>query len=289
MGGLRLRKTIRGNYEASMLSGALSSSIVNNNKSHTHVLISDWDNSTGWQSKDEFRGRVTNFLLSCREFRISPHVIVLSVPNFVSVGINFDHEASPDYSRILLAFFKQRCAFGPITALDTGSASRDVSSIFICKFIFGCSQTPAFVENQFGIAFTKPRELVDTSWVISESFFPNKVVVFIIFMKSTYGLSLAIGKLSAASVTCDENVSFFIDFEITSLHITKLAWSFNDLTTTTVDLNNLSLLSGISVDNIVDDSHSFDTSRVDRVLLNMNPLKSRRSCGSSSILSADFS
>tara|TARA_B110000285_G_scaffold174288_1_gene195399 strand:- start:215 stop:538 length:324 start_codon:yes stop_codon:yes gene_type:complete len=107
------------------------------------------------------------------------------VPNFVSVGINFDHETSPDYSRILLAFFKQRCAFGPITALDTGSASRDVSSIFICKFIFGCSQTPAFVENQFGIAFTKPRELVDTSCVISDSFFPNKVVVFIIFMNST--------------------------------------------------------------------------------------------------------
>ena len=90
-------------------------------------------------------------------------------------------------------------------------------------------------------------------------------------------------------MTCDENASFFINFEITSLHIIKLAWFFNDLTTITVDLKNLSTTSGISVDNIVDDSHSFDTSLVDRVFLNMNPLKSRRSCGSSSILSADFS
>ena len=110
-----------------------------------------------------------------------------------------------------------------ITAFDTGSASHDVSSIFICMSIVGCSQTPAFVVNQFVVAFAISRELVDTSWVISELFFPNKVVVFIIFMKSTYGLSLAIGKLSVASVTCDENVSFFINFEITSLHITKLA------------------------------------------------------------------
>jgi len=90
-------------------------------------------------------------------------------------------------------------------------------------------------------------------------------------------------------VTCDDNVSFFIDFEITSLHLTKRAWFFKDLTTITVNLNNLSFTSGISVDNIVDDSHSFDTSDVDRVFLNMNPLESRRSCGSSSILSADFS
>jgi len=90
-------------------------------------------------------------------------------------------------------------------------------------------------------------------------------------------------------VTCDDNVSFFIDFEITSLHLTKRAWFLNDLTTITVNLNNLSFTSGISVDNIVDDSHSFDTSSVYRVFLNMNPLEPRRSCGSSSILSADFS
>jgi len=187
MEGLTLDKTVRGNWAALMLSGALRSSSVNNSKSHSHVLISDWDNSTGWQSKDVFRGRGSNCLGSCREFSLItlPLVTVLSVPNFVSVGINFYHETSPVYSRVRWAFFTQRCAFVHITALDTGSASHDVSSIFICMFIVGCSQTPAFVVNQFVVAFAISRELVDTSWVISEIFFPNKVVVFIIFLNSS--------------------------------------------------------------------------------------------------------